>query len=175
MATDFKEIKRWFSNNSEVPETVKTARNAIDDLNLEKIDRVSNSVYKGIMCLIALKGAKDFLRGDTLEFNVLDDHHIFPKSQIKKYYAGQKINSILNKTLIAEKTNREYIWKKTPPEYLNKIMKEQNINKLELSKRLDSHLIPEEAFEYLLRDDFNGFLDKREDLIKEEIKKRLGL
>ena len=34
------------------------------------------------MCLIALKGAKDFQADDSIEFHALDDHHIFPKAYL---------------------------------------------------------------------------------------------
>ena len=58
-----------------------------------------NAIYKGIINLIAIKGAKDFLVDDSIEFHELDDHHIFPKkylSSIKE--PDDKINCILNKT-----------------------------------------------------------------------------
>lgn len=66
------------------------------------------------MCLIAIRGAKDFLRGDPLEFNSLDDHHMFPKSKARVYGANSEINSIVNKTLIEENTNRKYVKDKPP-------------------------------------------------------------
>lgn len=173
MATDFKELKKWFYNDDEIPETVKHAREILSDLNFKEIDRASNSIYKGIMCLITLKGAKDFLKGDTIEFNILDDHHLFPKSKAKRYNAKREINSILNKTLIDNKTNRDYIWNKIPKDYLDKIMKDQNIKKDELAERLQTHLISKEALDKIFEDDFNSFLNEREKTFKGELKKIL--
>jgi len=175
MANDFRDLKKWFADDDHVPETVKRARDLINDLNLREIDRASNSIYKGIMCLTALRGARDFLKGDAIEFNALDDHHLFPKSKAKRYGAKREINSILNKSLIDLKTNRDYIWNRIPKEYLTKIMKDQNINVDVLSDRLKTHLISRNALNKMLNDDFSGFLEEREKTIKEEIRKLLEI
>jgi hypothetical protein len=50
---------------------------ADDSFSLLGVSRV-NSVYKGVMNLTAMRGAKDFQADDSIEFHALDDHHIFP-------------------------------------------------------------------------------------------------
>ena len=170
MAQDFREVKRWFSAG-EFPETVKIIQNSLQDPNwtVKQIDRASNSIYKGIMCLVAMEGAKDFKQGEPLEFNLLDDHHIFPYSRADEYNAKQTINSVLNKTLIAALTNKE-ISNTEPSKYLDRFMKDQKISIDEMFQRLKTHLISREAFEKMLVNDFNGFLIEREKTVKEKIK-----
>jgi len=104
MENDVKEMNLWFDDDSlrifspkEIPDDFATAKS-------------SSAIYKSIMCLIGKHGALDFVRDDPAEFNNLgnlEDHHIFPKSKAHKYNAGDKIDSILNRTLIFGKTNRD--------------------------------------------------------------------
>ena len=164
--SDFKVMKIWFDNNSDKPFEWEEK----EDFNTSE---QTSAIYKAIMCLIAKKGALDFVRMDPLEYSELEDHHIFPRSKAKKYGAGDSIDSILNRTLIFEKTNR-YISNKDPSIYLNEIMKEQKIDKEELKKRLATHLISSEAFECMLNDDFTGFIKEREKTIRNEFSQLLN-
>ncbi len=158
--SDFKIMKTWFDNGEMQPFELEEP----EDHNTSK----SNSaIYKAIMCLIAKKGALDFIRDDPPEYSVLEDHHIFPRSKAKKYNAEKFIDSILNRTLIFEKTNR-YISNNDPSFYLNEIIKDQKIDQEKLKERLATHLISSNAFSCMLNDDFQGFIKAREKTIKEE-------
>ncbi len=174
MATDFREVKNWFYDDEKVPEKVNEARNSLKDpeWTIRQVDRASNSIYKGVMCLVAIEGQKDFKSGNTPDLNLVDDHHIFPKSKAAKYNANLIINSVLNRTLIAGSTNKE-ISNIEPAKYLDKFTKEQKNSDVEMAQRLKTHLISKEAFEKMLYDDFNGFLTEREKSIKEKIKELL--
>lgn len=161
--SDYKIIKKWFDGNISEPFEIIERNN----FNTQK----SNSaLYKSIMCIIAKKGALDFIRGDPPQYSNLEDHHIFPHSKAKQFNAGDEIDSILNRTLIFGKTNQSFS-NKDPSEYLTAIMNEQNIDRVELQNRLSTHLISSSAFECLMKDDFAGFIKEREKTIREEFKK----
>jgi len=161
--SDFKIMKKWFDGNIDDPFDIEERNN----FNTQK----SNSaLYKAVMCIIAKKGAFDFVRGDPPQYSNLEDHHIFPRSKAKQFNAGEDIDSILNRTLIFDKTN-QFFTNKDPSEYLNEIMKTQNIDKDELQQRLSTHLISPSAFEHLMNDNFTGFIKEREKTIREEFKK----
>ena len=160
---DFKMLKKWFDGNITDPFVVEEK----DNFNTQK----SNSaLYKAVMCVVAKKGALDFIQDEPLQYGKLDDHHIFPRSKAKQFNAGDEIDSVLNRTLIFDKTN-QFFSNRSPSEYLTEIMKEQDIDKTELQKRLSTHLISPSAFECLISDDFKGFIKEREKTIREEFKK----
>ena len=160
---DFKILKNWFDGNISEPFDLEERSN-FDTM------KSNSALFKAIMCVIAKKGALDFIRGDPPQYSELEDHHIFPSSKAKKFNAENNIDSILNRTLIFDKSNR-FFANADPSEYLNKIMKEQDIDEQTLKKRLATHLISDVAFECLLNDDFSGFTKEREKTIREEFKK----
>jgi hypothetical protein len=116
-----------------------------------------------------LKGGRDFRKVDIIEFSTLDDHHIFPKSKASEFNAGNKINSIGNKTLVDRVTNEKYIRDSRPSQYLRKIMEEQDISEDQMRERLGTHLINHSAFEALMADDFEAFISLRQKTIEEEL------
>jgi hypothetical protein len=127
--------------------------------------------YNGIMCLIAKKGAKDFLKSDPPDYSALHDHHIFPKSKAKKYGAKNgAVNMVFNRTLLFEHTNIK-LGNKDPKDYLAEIMKEQNIDEKSMRNRLATHFISKEAFDCMKNNDFHGFIAARSKTIIDEIKK----
>jgi len=164
---DYKIMVDWFDNPNEQPFKIIE----VEDHNTSK---TSSAIYKGIMCLIAKKGALDFIENDPPDYSKLHDHHIFPKSKAEKYNAKVgDINSILNRTLIFEKTN-EWITNKDPSDYLTEIMNKQNIDEKEMRRRLETHLISSEAFDCMLKNDFEGFINAREQTIIEEMNTMTG-
>lgn len=164
---DYRRINEWFDND-EIPIWITQQIKEIKERDLN-ITQKTSAVYKGILCLISKNGALDFVRDDPPEYSTLEDHHIFPRSKAEKYDAKNSIDSILNRTLIDKETNRKIIGDKNPSEYLKNIMESQNETKEILQKRLSTHLISSEAFDCLLRDDFQGFIKAREKTIREEI------
>lgn len=161
--SDFKEMKAWFDYNDLQPFGFEEK----GDYNTSK---GNSAIYKAIMCLVAKKGALDFSRNDPPEYSALEDHHIFPRSKAKKYKAEEDIDSILNRTLIFEKTNR-YISNKDPSSYLKEIMNDQKIDEEEMKQRLSTHMISSKAFECMRKDDFYEFIKAREETIREEFMK----
>jgi hypothetical protein len=79
-------------------------------------------VYSGVFCLLAIRGARDWKLGEAIELQKLEDHHIFPQAYLKRHGYRPKqdkiaINSIVNRTLLSESTNRT-IQDRAPAEYL---------------------------------------------------------
>ena len=154
------------------PEVFLDVRRLILDnerFQLRTVARV-NSIYRGVMSLVALRGARDFENNDGIAFHQLEDHHIFPRAFLRERYGlkkGEKVNTILNRTLITARTNRR-ISRKAPSEYLAEIFPER-----ERSAILESHFIGPEAQKAMEADDYDAFLEARERSILAELRERL--
>ena len=164
IASDLKTMKKWFGGDG-TPNQFE--REEHDDFNTSKN---TSALYKAVICVIAKKGALDFVRGDPFRYGKMEDHHIFPRSKQKQFGAGKDIDSVLNRTLIFGETNR-FFSNQSPSKYLAAIMDDQNIGKVELQKNLSTHLISKEAFECLLADNFKGFIKEREKTIRGEFQR----
>ena len=129
------------------------------------------------MNLIALEGANDFRKDESIKLSFLDDHHIFPHAylrnvkdeQSKPKYSKDKINCILNRTLISSETNK-YISSSNPSEYIQTI-----IPSAEKESILRSHFINQDAIEKMKSDNFEGFIEDREKEILSKLKDRLNI
>lgn len=168
MYMDYKEVSEWLEDDSK-----KIGINVnLSDLNLREEAKRSSAIYRGVMCLVAIRGALDFLAGNPPEYSKLHDHHIFPQNFIKKKLPEYRhlMNSVLNRTPLSEKTN-EWIKGKNPSEYIREL--EAKLGREKLMQILNTHFINEEAYEALESEDFEGFLRAREKCILEEIKERV--
>jgi hypothetical protein len=130
--------------------------------SLRNVSRV-NATYRGIMCLIAMRGAKDFQADDSIEFHALEDHHVFPQAYLKrqkgpdgKATPSNRINSIVNRTLISAQTNRR-ISRSSPSHYLERLVPSERIEDI-----MASHFIDADSLTAMQTDDFDAFLDARE-------------
>jgi len=167
---DVKEVTSWFDNDEEVP----TVINSLDygEIELQERAQKSGAIYQGIISLILLKGATDFFLDDTIELHELDDHHIFPIAYLKeKDVAGDGINNILNRTLIASRTNRR-ISKKAPSVYVEE-MKGALGSESKVKEVLKTHYINNKAYEAMQEDDYDKFLGARDEELLKEIKRRI--
>ncbi len=162
---DYNAVNRWFTDNSSLPQVVIEAKANLANPNvitLEQLVTGSDALYKGILCLIALKGGRDFVQNTITTFNTIDAHHIFPESRAREFGASDdQINSILNMTLLDADTNRNYIRAKKPSQYINEIMREFGLTERQMRDRLETHLISSSAFDALLNDDFTTFITER--------------
>ena len=75
--------------------------------------------------------------------------------------------------MIFAKTNG-WISDKDPSDYLTEIMNKQHIDEKEMRRRLETHLISSEAFDCMLKNDFEGFVNAREKTIAKEMDKMTG-
>jgi len=174
---DYQDIIAVLEGKDIVPQAIADAEGSI--VNNQRFSLLEearlNSVYRGVMCLVALRGAKDFFTGDSIEFHDLDDHHIFPKAYLKRQrqpdgspIPDRHINSIVNRTLIASDTNRRIISRTPPAEYVKNRVPEAIATQI-----MASHHITPDALDAMRRNDFEAFLLYREKALVDEIRRQL--
>lgn len=128
----------------------------------------NSAAYKGVMALVFRENCLDFVDGAPMTMvksmeTPPDIHHIFPRAYCERTGLERtKWNSIVNKTPLIARTNRE-IGGVAPSKYLPKIMKDEQVDGAELRRRVESHLIDYDA---LAADDFDAFfLDRAKRLL----------
>lgn len=162
---DYSDLIARFDN----PKFVPVAFKEIDDqlLNNPKFSLLGearvNSVYKAVMNLMAIRGAKDFRSGESIDFHTLNDHHIFPDGMLKnikragqRVYGNDQINTIVNRTLISDDTNR-LISDKKPSDYIVGVIPAQKRPRI-----LSSHFVDTDGMNAMERDNYEDFLEHRE-------------
>ncbi len=118
---DYQEMTRhWFEDGPE-PEVFREAQAWIGSSGFRVRDSASyaSAVYSGVFCLLALRSARDWRRGEDIRLQELHDHHIFPQAYLKRHGVTKRVdvNTIANRTLISNETNGK-IKDKAPAEYL---------------------------------------------------------
>ncbi len=167
---DYRELLLWFKDDAAVPEIVRVQRKEVNSLALDTT-KTNDSIYKAVICLVAKSGANDFAKNHPLVPSMLDDHHIFPKSLADKYYGEISINSILNRTVLDSDTKRKILKNKPPSKYIREIIDVQRIDESLMRKRLETHLISDDAFDCLLNDDFEKFVHERAKTIRATLRR----
>jgi len=167
---DFAELRRWMAGG-EPPESVRDFR---PDINLRQVTPRQRAVYRGIMALILQHGAMDFYQRGKITTQLLsdsknpvDDHHVFPRAFLDSQGVQVALRDcILNRTFIDRETNQR-LGKRAPSDYLTELRFEHGEKKID--ELLRSHQLPAEDGSPLLSDDFDGFLNRREMILKERI------
>jgi hypothetical protein len=118
---DYLEMTRhWFDGGPE-PDVFLEAQNSIGSTGFRVRGSASpaSAVYSGIFCLLALRSARDWRRGEDIQLQVLQDHHIFPQAYLKRHEITRRVdvNTIANRTLISDETNGK-IKDKAPAQYI---------------------------------------------------------
>jgi hypothetical protein len=175
LTLDFKELKEWFSDDSKIPKSVEEARILIKTFNLKKVNTFSSAIFRGVLSLLAIKGSRDLQTGEMVnDRNNYHKDHIFPKSKSEKYVSTKKeLDSILNMAWLTRSTN-ESKGAKEPKKYFEEFESSYNKNKDAYIKVLESHFINREAYDYLLDNNFEGFINGRENILLNEVKKLIG-
>jgi hypothetical protein len=176
-ARDYTDVKTWFADDSAEPEPVAEFRRSVGEIDLRRETRRGTSVYNGLFNLLVLSGARDWISGNVPQHDDLDDHHIVPKSLGSEYALHTSIDSILNRTPLTSKTNREIIKDRLPNEYLPELVIKNG--EAEISKIMESHFISRSAFEILVRepftsDDFEEFIQERWNAFRKRLKYLAG-
>lgn len=123
---DITQVIKWITENGGIPKTVTDF--FFNPIRLFSLQSRQSAAYKGIMALILKNHARDFISGVEMDFSTylnekIDIHHIFPKDYcIGQKYDKSKWNSIVNKTPISARSNRE-IGGVSPSAYLGKLEK----------------------------------------------------
>lgn len=177
MTKDFIEMKKWFSDDTMIPSVVEEARKAYSNINFESEESQNSSIYKAIFCILIREKALDFITYEEPVYSELEDHHIVPKSWGNRNKI-EKINSVLNRTPIANDTNKKIIRDRLPNSYIRDLFKRAR-KKDDVFKMLESHLISQKAVDILLRDpfkenDFREFIKERKETIIKNIEKLIG-
>ena len=162
---DVREIKCWLEGGNP-PEWLTNL--SVDRIDVD-VDEPRSAVYRGLMCLIVLEGAKDFITGQPANLNECDDDHIFPRAKFKN---ERNIDSILNRTLISTQSNKRKGNKK-PSEYLPLFRQSHGNDEKRLLETLQSHLISPEAYEAMQRDNFQSFIKARRQTFIQKIQEKL--
>ncbi|MGC1176644.1 MAG: DUF262 domain-containing protein, partial [Candidatus Saccharimonadales bacterium] len=176
---DYRDIRDFLLGKKADSDVLKEIDAALSEQNiitrLYATNRTRSSVYRGVMCLTALNGARDFRIDDPITLHTLDDHHIFPKNYLAKQYqqsegrlTDSQINCILNKTLISDRTNR-MISNKAPSDYIND---PQIIDQEQAPSILSKHFIYAEALQAMREDNFTVFQEARARQLTSVIMKR---
>ncbi len=152
--SDIKEITQWFDGGSP-PAWLQGI--SVDGAHLNTEEKRS-AIYRGLMCLIVMRGAKDFISGQAVNLGECEDDHIFPRAHFGEH---PYVHSILNRTLISPESNRLKTDKK-PSEYLPLFLAKHGGNEGRLRETLASHFISQAAMEAMQRDDIDAFLRVRE-------------
>lgn len=161
-ALDLEQVITWIEGGDE-PDAVRTFTFAAD--RLQDYNNIRSAIYKGILCLIAKNGAKDFGGEGTLSVNLYydsqqDHHHIFPTNALSNLgIQDWRVNSIVNKTLIGASANRS-IGGRLPSQYVETM--KTRLGAERTHEILRSHLVTPETLESNDWEDF--FLSRREEL-----------
>lgn len=162
--SDLREMKAWFKGG---PAPAWISGVSADAIDLD-VDEPRSALYRGLMCLVVLEGARDFINGQAANLKECQDDHIFPRSKFAKAY---NVNLILNRTLIS---SNQVKGDKKPSVFLPLILERHGGSWERLQRTLSSHLIPEAGLEALKRDDFDAFSEARRSQFVERLTQRLG-
>jgi hypothetical protein len=118
---DYAEMTRhWFDSGPE-PDVFQEAQNLIGSpgFRIRTSASYASAVYSGVFCLLAIRNARDWRRGENIQLQELQDHHIMPQAFLRRHDVTRPVivNSIANRTLISDETNGK-IKDKAPKEYL---------------------------------------------------------
>lgn len=165
----------WLAGG-EPTESVRTIR--FDPLVLRDTTPRQRALYRGTIALILRRGPRDFhtcakITGDLIVENRIDDHHVFPAAYLNGLKVPTRLRDcVLNRTLIDRSTNIR-IGARPPSKYLEDVERELEPEKIQ--QLLYSHLLPSGEGSPLWRDDFEAFLDWRQDALWQEIRRVTGI
>jgi hypothetical protein len=179
IAKDFRDWKQWFEDRSPIERASRVDRSFIEN-ELDLRGAARGSRYDSVLCMLAKRGAEDFFKGRTLDTgdyveDKINDHHIFPSNvdgldPEKSQTFSELSDSILNRTLLLDETNKHGISNKKPSKYLLEMIEREIVeDESELQELMANHFISPAAIERMLEDDFDGFIEEREKTITKHI------
>lgn len=171
-AKDTVELLDWLDKpGADEPDSVSQFR--FERETLRSITPRQRALYRATICLVLRNGPLDFhertrLTADLIQRHRIDDHHVFPQSYLAKrgYTHRSQRDCVLNRTLIDRTTNIR-ISDRAPSEYLGEM---QKVLKDDFGPLLTSHVLPADPDSPLFADDFEAFLDWRENALWAQLK-----
>lgn len=127
-------------------------------------------LYRATVALTLLQRPRDFHTGapltpELIEAGKIDDHHVFPRAYLRSVGKGDAVDSVLNHCLIDRATNIR-VARQAPSAYLEEMRTELGPI---LDEVLRSHRLPTGRTSPLATDDFEAFLDWREQALDEAL------
>jgi hypothetical protein len=172
-AKDVIEVLEWLDGGPE-PSTIQDAN--FVPTRLLSLRTRNSAAYKGLYALLLRDDGQDFRSGDTITLQTyfdenIDIHHIFPRKWCKEQDIDrERYDSIINKTAISSKTNRQ-IGGRAPSEYLERLQNGAGMSQEDMNEILCSHAIQPQT---LRNDDFEAFFRTRADALLERIEQAMG-
>ena len=183
---DYLEMTRHWLEDGPAPEVFRDAADLIGSPGFRIRDSASyaSARYSGVFCLLALRNARDWRRGEDIRLQELQDHHIFPQAYLKRHGIKKRVdvNTIANRTLISNETNGK-IKDKAPAEYIrdDEIFPSGARQDLLEPHFVDKTTLPilQGALEDLSDDDvadlYARFIQARQEAMIEEIRSACGI
>ncbi len=183
---DYLEMTRHWLEGGPEPEVFREAQNWIGapGFRIRGSASYASAVYSGVFCLLALRNARDWRRGEDIRLQELQDHHIFPQAYLRRHGVTRRVdvNTIANRTLISDETNGR-IKDKAPADYT---VDPEVFPSGARQDLLGPHFIDEvtlplvsSAREDTANDDvadiYNRFLQAREAAMIEEVRRACGI
>ena len=169
-AKDMVEVSSWI-NGGEPPQTVREF--AFEKHSLFDVTPRQRALYRGAITLVLSQNPRDFHSLDPLNralitTNNVDDHHIFPDAHLREsgVESAKRRDCILNRTLIDRNTNQS-LGKTSPSRYFGGMR--ERIGEPKFGQLLESHLLPTEPLSSLLTDDYDAFLNWRQEKLYAKI------
>lgn len=163
---DFKSLNLWISND-QIPAWVT---HGVDWNTPKIVENNKNGAFgKAVLCMLNSGNLTDFYTNDKVgigeHIDSCDLHHIFPKAQYESQYDDKIINSVFNFTWLTKETNN-YIKDKNTNKYLADIMSDSGKSEDQLKALLSGHIVSDEIYEAMKKEDYITFINKRADKIK---------
>lgn len=183
---DYAEMLAHWTDGKPEPAVFGDARVRIgaDGFTVRDSASYAAAIYSGIFCLLALQRARDWRRGESIQLQDLQDHHIFPQAYLRRHELTKRIrvNSIVNRTLISDETNNK-IKDKAPADYLNNV---EIFPSRPIESLLEPHFLTKNAVDIMkqakedvsnetMDEIYDRFLRAREEGIIAAIRKACGL
>ena len=180
VAKDFVELDRWMTEDTAAPPDSVTEF-VFHAGTLRSTTPRQRSLYRTLMALVLRNQPRDFHKRGLItpamfadSKNPVDDHHIFPAAYLAQGgIQGSLRDSILNRTLIDRQTNQG-IGMRSPEDYMSEIKGEWD-SLTDFEGLLSSHLLPSGEHSPLIANDFEGFLQYREERLIDAIEQVTGV
>lgn len=166
-----RELWNWHKSGKtpEIP-TVQMSTN--DILNFSK----SDNRYKALHALLRHRIGQDLWTSERLDYNNVEDHHLFPAAIHKRNGVPKKLlDSIANRILVSRDTNRN-LGDRLPGDYFNELLliaRKQGTPEA-LKDRLERACIPEWSAGDLDTSNCQAFLYRRAEQILDAVKQLIG-
>ena len=171
-ARDVLALRQWIEDDDAEPDPIAEFSERLKGLDFRTETRPGSAIYKGVLNLLVINGARDWVSNAPPQPDDVDSHHIVPKSWGRANGLGSQIDSVLNRAPLSTETNREIIGSSHPNEYLPIWI--ERAGEAAVRETLRTHLISDTAFDILCRepfgkDDFDEFLSERQRSIVQAI------